>query len=119
MIPNKERMVLVVDDDAEQRAMAASLFAELGCDTVGAGSGVEALGVLADRPEIGLLFADVRLPGMSGVALAAEARRRRPELPVTLTSGYMEALPVPGMSFVPKPWRAMDLALIAPPASGP
>ena len=112
------RIVLVVDDDVEQRTIAAAIFAELGCVTVGAGSGAEALAVLAGNPEVGLLFADVRLPGMNGVELAMEARRLRPKLMVALTSGYMDSLPVPSTPFVAKPWRAIDLALIAPPAHG-
>src|SRR3954447_22322502 len=51
-------------------------------------------------PEIQVLFADVRMSGMSGPELAQVARRLRPDLRIVLTSG---------IPFVPKPWRTGDL----------
>jgi DNA-binding NtrC family response regulator len=48
-----------------------------------------ALGALADEHDINLVFSDVMMPGrMSGIDLAREVKRRRPNLPVLLTTGY-------------------------------
>ena len=61
-------------------------------------------------PEIQVLFADVRMSGMSGPELAQVARRLRPDLRIVLTSGYVSRDDVPdGIPFVPKPWRTGDL----------
>jgi CheY-like chemotaxis protein len=63
------------------------------------------------RPEISLLFIDVRMPGMSGPELAEVVRRRRPEIKVVLTSGFVGEEDVPeGFPFVPKPWRMDQVA---------
>ena len=87
--------VLVVEDNPLSRATAVSMF--------------EAL--LEVRPEIGLLFVDVRMPGMSGPELAEIVRRRRPDVRIVLTSGYVGEEAVPdGLQFVPKPWRVEQVA---------
>src|SRR5215213_10337437 len=103
--------VLVVDDGPQIRATAVQLFQELGCEVFDAYNGQSALKILEARPEIQVLFADVRMPGMSGPELAQVARRLRPDLRIVLTSGYVSRDDVPdGIPFVPKPWRTGDLA---------
>jgi FixJ family two-component response regulator len=51
--------------------------------------------------------------GMSGVALADEVARRRPELPVLLTTGYSGGTfhpPNPHLALLRKPYRMEELA---------
>src|SRR5215207_4773573 len=87
------------------------LFEELGCAVFDAYNGQSALKILEAHPEIQVLFADVRMPGMNGPELAHVARRLRPDLRIVLTSGYVSREEVPdGIPFVPKPWRTGDLA---------
>ena len=96
--------VLVVDDDPLVRASTVSMFEELGLVVFDAYNGRDALRLLSHRPEIGLLFADVRMPSMAGPELAEAARRLRPDLKVVFTSGYVDAIALPpDMIFVPKP----------------
>lgn len=38
-----------------------------------------------------LLISDFAMPGMNGLTLIQEARRRRPELPALLLTGYADA----------------------------
>ena len=103
--------VLVVEDMPQIRATAIQLFQELGCAVFDAYNGHGALKILEARPEIQVLFADVRMPGMSGPELAQAARRLRPDLRIVLTSGYVSRDAIPdGIPFVPKPWRPGDLA---------
>src|SRR3954453_11211845 len=110
--------VLVVEDVPQIRATAVQLFQELGCEVFDAYSGREALRILEARPEIEVLFADVRMPGMSGPELAQVARRLRPDLRIVLTSGYVSREEVLGdIPFVPKPWRTGDLVQVVRPAS--
>src|SRR5215213_612293 len=123
--------VLVVEDVPQIRATAVQLFQELGCEVFDAYNGYDALTILEAHPEIQVLFADVRMPGMSGPELAQVARRLRPDLRIVLTSGYVSRDDVPnGIPFVPKPWRTGDLADVvrwapttgepcAPPTTGP
>jgi CheY-like chemotaxis protein len=110
--------VLVVEDMPQIRATAIQLFQELGCAVFDAYNGHGALKILEARPEIQVLFADVRMPGMSGPELAQAARRLRPDLRIVLTSGYVSRDEVPGdIPFVPKPWRTGDLVQLVRSAS--
>src|SRR3712207_4827909 len=89
--------VLVVEDDPLVRASPVSLFAELGFVVFDAYNGRDALRLLSHRPEIGLLFADVRMPSMAGPELVEAARRLRPDLKVVLTSGYVDTRALPAL----------------------
>jgi CheY-like chemotaxis protein len=103
--------VLVVDDSPLERATAVDMLAGMGFKVLDAYSGATALRVLAEHPEVSLLFADVRMPGMSGPQLAEAAQALRPDLKVIFTSGY--AKPRYSRShvpFVPKPWRMSAIA---------
>jgi CheY-like chemotaxis protein len=103
--------VLVVDDNPMARATAVRLFEDLGFKVVDAYNGAAALRLIERHPEIGLLFVDVRMPGMSGLELAEAALTARPHLKIVFTSGNVDRRDVPADAlFVPKPWRVDDVA---------
>jgi CheY-like chemotaxis protein len=106
--------VLVVEDDDEVAALTVEMIHQLGYDTTRVASAEAALGALADRRSVDIVFSDVMMPGrMNGVELAQEIRRRRPNLPVLLTSGYAEAARRKAGSqqikIIPKPYRIDEL----------
>jgi PAS domain S-box-containing protein len=81
--------VLIVEDQDHVRKLACEVLRRRGYDVRQAASGAEALEIAGPKAEgIDLLLADVVMPGMSGVELAEILRRRRPDLPVLLTTGY-------------------------------
>jgi PAS domain S-box-containing protein len=83
------RTILVVEDEADVRAVAARFLRAIGHQVIQAESARDALDLLAANPAVDLLFSDMVLgSGMDGVELAHEARRLRPGLAVLLTSGY-------------------------------
>ena len=82
--------VLVVEDENDVRAYSIECLQELGFSVLYSPDGPSALRMIADHPEIRLLFTDVGLPHMNGRELAQEARRMRPELPVLFTTGYAQ-----------------------------
>lgn len=103
--------VLVVEDNPLSRATAIEIFEDLGFAVFDTYNGQHALALLEAHPEIGLLFIDVRMPGMSGPELAEVVRRRRPDIKLVLTSGYVGEEDVPSdFPFVPKPWHMDQLA---------
>jgi CheY-like chemotaxis protein len=105
--------VLVVDDVPQVRATAVSILKRIGCNVLDTYSGEEALKLLETRPEIQVLLADVRMPGMTGTELADEARRLRPDLSVIFTSGYVGKEDLPqDVPFIPKPWRTESFAIV-------
>ena len=110
-MPMSKVAVLVVEDIPQVRATAIRIMEDLGCTVFDAYNGHQALKLLQAHPEIEVLFADIRMPGMSGTELAEAAQRLRPDLKIVLTSGYVSRKDVPAnVAFVPKPWREDDLA---------
>jgi PAS domain S-box-containing protein len=89
--PAKGR-VLVVEDNAHVGEFATQLLADLGFQTVLAANAQAALQLIDNGEHVDLMFTDVVMPGMSGVELAKEFRRKRPGVPVVLASGYSHIL---------------------------
>ena len=81
--------VLVVDDQPDVLDMSVALFQNLGFEVLSANSGYEALELLARHSDITLMFSDIVMPGMNGIALATAARERNPQIKVILASGYL------------------------------
>src|SRR3954451_22711570 len=110
-MPMSNVAVLVVDDVPQVRATAVRIIEGFGCTVFDAYNGHQALKLLQAHPEIEVLFADVRMPGMSGIKLAKAAQHLRPDLKIVLTSGYVGQKDVPAdIPFVLKPWRADAIA---------
>ena len=106
--------VLVVEDDDDVAALTVEMINQLGYDTTRVASAEAALGALADRRSVDIVFSDIMMPGrMNGVELAQEIRRRRPDMPVLLTSGYAEGVrrnaAAQQIKIIPKPYRIDEL----------
>ncbi|MHA7886481.1 sigma-54-dependent transcriptional regulator [Roseicyclus sp.] len=79
--------VLFVDDEAALRHAATQALMLAGLEVIACASASEALAHLGgDFP--GILVTDIRMPGMDGLGLMAEALSRDPELPVILITGH-------------------------------
>ena len=119
-LPEGQETILVVEDDDRVREAVLAMLENLGYRVLHASNGPEALEVLQEGEEVELLFSDIVMPrGMTGVELAREARRRRPDLKILLTSGFAggrsgrepPTLPQTGeFAFLPKPYTVSDLA---------
>ncbi|WP_343123453.1 response regulator [Lysobacter sp. Root494] len=114
--------VLMVDDDSNIVGIVSDVLRDAGHDVLTASNGAQALQLLQQDPAIDVLFSDVVMPGMSGVELAQKALELRPALRVLLASGYSEGwldnVP-PGIDFVAKPYRAMQILELLRARSGP
>ncbi|MBA3909291.1 MAG: hybrid sensor histidine kinase/response regulator [Rhodobacter sp.] len=127
-LPNlKGRRILVVDDIATNRLVAASLVQALGAEAIEADSGAKALRVIAET-RVDLVLLDMAMPGMDGLETF---RRLRTELGqtmpvVAMTAGAMANQRAAALSagldgFVAKPLLPETLgAVLSPllPASG-
>ncbi len=108
--------VLIVDDRADVAELARTILRDFGYTTHLAQNGREALEILDSVGPVDLLFTDLIMPGgMNGIVLAREARRRRPDLKILLTTGFAEAslerTDTGGSEFdlLSKPYRRTDL----------
>jgi PAS domain S-box-containing protein len=109
-------LVLVVEDEAQVRTIAARALTEAGYRVVEAETGARALELLGgngDRPA--LVLVDVVMPGLSGSELALELAQVVPGVPVLFTSGYTDGeilrrgLLEPGAAFLAKPFSPEGL----------
>ena len=105
-------ILLVEDDEALRRAGAAALQ-HAGHRVVEAKDGEAALEI-ARNAHFSLVVTDVVMPRCGGPGLAAELRRRHPELLVLYVSGYVQDgqpldLEAPGTAFLAKPYAARAL----------
>jgi PAS domain S-box-containing protein len=84
--------VLVVEDNPEVAEVTIAMLRELGYEVCAARDAGAALAMIDGR-KLDLVVSDIAMPGaMDGAALAQEIRRRHPELPVLLVTGYAEAV---------------------------
>jgi FixJ family two-component response regulator len=107
-------VVFVVDDDASMRAAISRLLAAVGINVRTFTSAQEFLGSkLADAP--GCLVLDVRLPGLSGLALQKEMVARGIHYPIIFVTGHgdipmsVQAMKAGAIEFLTKPFRDQDL----------
>jgi len=85
--------ILLVEDEATIRGLAADVLRRGGYAVVEAVDGCDALDRLRkDRTRFDLVLTDVLMPRMNGVELARALRTEEPELPVLFMSGYAEAM---------------------------
>ncbi|MBV8189095.1 MAG: response regulator [Alphaproteobacteria bacterium] len=108
------RHILLVEDDEQVASLVSDMLEQLGHDVLRASSAAAALGVVADGRQIDLVFSDIMMAGeMDGLGLAHELRRRFPDLPVLLTSGYADAargvIEAGRFQVLAKPYRLEDL----------
>jgi len=108
--------VLLVEDDAGARGVAARAPRDGGFLVLAAGGAGEAMELAARSPgPVDVLVTDVVMPGVNGKALAEELRRRRPDLRVLFVSGYPDdiigrhGVLDPGVEFLPKPFTPAAL----------
>jgi signal transduction histidine kinase/CheY-like chemotaxis protein len=81
--------VLLVDDEPAVREVLAQQLADEGYEVIEAADGAAALALLdSGGTRVDLIVSDLAMPGMDGVAVIREARRRRCGLPAILLTGY-------------------------------
>ncbi|GLX69390.1 response regulator transcription factor [Paenibacillus glycanilyticus] len=109
--------VLIVDDEIShvQGLVRYIEWEELGYAVPRtAESGEEAIEILLDS-EFDVLISDVSMPGMTGIELAAEAKRLHPHIQILMISGYNEfefvqdAIHVGAQAYVLKPLKIEEV----------
>jgi excisionase family DNA binding protein len=112
MDENKKFRVLVVDDDEEvgrlfQQMLGGPQVVEVARD------GYEALERARQTP-YGLIFLDVKLPGMDGVQTLEALKQVLPDAVTIMMSGYSveeeikRAMSLGALDFLPKPFEDLD-----------
>src|SRR5262247_1613266 len=79
--------VMVVDDEAMVRKTLAQAIERSGAEVITAADGEEALAKFREMRNP-LVFTDVKMPGMSGIALLRSVKSLAPETAVVLVTGF-------------------------------
>ncbi|HEY4076285.1 MAG TPA: CHASE3 domain-containing protein [Rhizomicrobium sp.] len=87
-VDQRSGKVLVVEDVALIRMTTVDMVEQVGFSAVEAADASEALTILQNDDEIGILLTDLGLPGMNGRQLVEEALRLKPGLKIIIASGY-------------------------------
>ena len=115
--------VLVVDDEASIRDLLAKTLALAEYDVDVAPDGPTALDRMRMYP-YDLLIADLKMPGMDGLAVIREARRYKADLPVIIITGFstessaIEAVNLGVAGYLTKPFRVPHVLAAAAKALG-
>jgi nitrogen-specific signal transduction histidine kinase len=86
----RQLSVLAVDDDSLVLSNIAAMLEDLGHKVTAVGSGARAIEEIDSMAAIDVLITDQAMPAMTGMQLIEAARKRRPNLPVILATGYAE-----------------------------
>lgn len=115
--------ILVVDDEASIRDLLAKTLALAEYDVDTAPDGRSALERLRLYP-YDLLIADLKMPGIDGLAVIREAKRLKTDLPVIIITGYstesaaIEAVNLGVAGYLTKPFRVPQVLAAAAKAIG-
>ncbi len=82
-------LVAVVDDDQSVRESLPDLLREFGF-AAGAFASAEEFLVAGDLGSTACLILDIGMPGMSGLDLQRELKRRRREIPILFITGHAD-----------------------------
>ena len=106
--------ILVVDDDAEMRALLVDVLSDEGYAVYELPNGAEAL-IRLRTESFAAIILDKNMPGLSGLDLLPGLRTICPETPVILitafgdVSTYMEAMEKGAYEYIFKPFRMEEL----------
>lgn len=110
MTKQQEPTVYIVDDNDDVRETLCLLLRSMRLKAEAFAGSEEFLGAY-DPDSPGCLLLDVRMPGMSGLALLTKLCTEQPDLPVIMLTGHgdvemaVQALHVGAVDFIEKPYR--------------
>ncbi len=113
--PARPLRVLVVDDDDLIRTSVPAMLQSLGYGVDAVASGLEALNRLERGRSYDVVLLDMNMPGLTGLETLARIRLREPDLPVILSSGFLdrevEAMLAgdPSITLLAKPYSLSEL----------
>jgi DNA-binding NtrC family response regulator len=110
-------IILVADDDPYIQEALGDRLESLGYRVLKAGDGKEALEMI-ERQDLQLVFLDIEMPGLKGLDVLREVRKREKDFPVIMITAYgsidvaVEAMKEGAYDFIPKPFKASHIALV-------
>ena len=79
--------ILIIEDDAEMRALLKDSLVEDGMEFESAGNGAEAIQKLAEEP-FDLVITDIRMPGLTGLDILPGIKKLQPQTRVIVITAF-------------------------------
>lgn len=108
------RTVLIIDDEPNMRWVLSRALQKAGYDALVAEHGAQGLLLFAQH-SVDLVLLDLKIPGMDGLAVLRELRRRSSDIPILLLTAYatvptaVEALQIGATDYLRKPFDIESL----------
>lgn len=121
--PLERARILVVDDEQAVRDLVARTLTTADYDVDTAPDGASAIDRL-QTADYQLLITDLKMPGMDGLSVIREARRKSAELPIIVITGYsteasaIEAINLGVSGYLTKPFRLPRVLAVTAKALG-
>jgi len=115
------KTIMIVDDDAAMRAALSESLRQLGHPTLTTSNGEDAIVLLTRREKedpIEAIITDMNMPGMNGMTLFREVRKRFPWIPVIMMSAFgtietaVVAIQSGVFDFLVKPFKQETLEIL-------
>jgi len=84
----KEKFVLVVDDEENQRILYEQELKEEGYTVITASNGKTAIDIVNNNPKIDLVLLDIGMPEMDGLEALGRILAKNPKMPIILNTAY-------------------------------
>lgn len=117
-LPDSNKSILIIDDEAGMRDMISRLFSDAGYETATAPDGAAGLQA-AIAGDFDLVLLDMSLPKMSGLEVLNGIKENKPDLPVIMITAYgstqtaVEALKLGAYDYIAKPFDVDEIQVIA------
>jgi CheY-like chemotaxis protein len=93
-VPGGKERILLVDDEKALAEMGTQMLERLGYEVKGISNPRDALETFRQDPDrFQLVISDLTMPHMTGIQLAQELKKIKPQIPIILCSGYGVSLP--------------------------
>ncbi|MBN1625615.1 MAG: sigma-54-dependent Fis family transcriptional regulator [Deltaproteobacteria bacterium] len=108
--------MLIVDDEKNYLIVLEELLGSEGYEVITVDNSVDALEQI-DNPDLDLVITDMKMPGISGMELLEEIKKKNFELPVIVMTAYgtiemaVEAMKKNAYDYITKPFRNEELKL--------
>ena len=107
-------LILVVDDELSMREFLTILLEKDGHSVELASDAASAMHIVAEK-DLDLVISDIRMPGISGLDLLAEAKQIKPDLPVIMITAFalpedaVTAMKNGAFDYITKPFKVDDI----------
>jgi len=109
--------ILIIDDEPQILKILSRLLSKVNCEISTAGTGEQALELIGPE-NFDLMILDLRLPGLSGIEVLKEIKRKSPASSVVVITAYgsvenaIQAMKLGADDFLQKPFDTTQLEMI-------